>query len=70
MALIADTVGVGETSKPRMCDTVTISDVCAGLVLSAEKDAEEVAVELRPSMDKGGAANPKVGLLGSKNGKG
>ena len=70
MALIDDTVGVDETSEPRICDGVTISEVRVGLVLSAKKDAEEAAVELRPSMDKGGAAIPKVGLLGSKNGKG
>ena len=70
MVLIDDTVGVDETSKPRICDGVTISEVRAGLALSAEKDAEEAAVELGPSMDKGGAAISKVGLLGSKNGKG
>ena len=70
MALIDDTVGVDEASEPRMCGSVTISEVRAGLVLSAEKDVEEVAVELGPSMDKGGAAIPKMGLLGSKNGKG
>ena len=70
MALIDNTVGVDETSKPRICDGVTISKVRAGLVLSAKKDAEEAAVELRPSMDKGGVAIPKVGLLGSRNGKG
>ena len=34
-----------------MCDGVTISEVCTGLVLSVEKDAEEVVVELGPSMD-------------------
>ena len=70
MALIDDTVGVDETSEPQICAGVTISEVHVGLVLSEEKDAEEAAVELRPSMDKGGAAIPKVGLLGSKNGKG
>ena len=70
MALIDDTVGVDETSEPQICDEVTISEVRAGLALSTEKDAEEVAVELRPSMDKGGAAILKVGLLGSRNGKG
>ena len=68
--LIDDTVGGDETSEPRTCDGVTISEVRVGLALSAEKDAEEAAVELRPSMDKDGAAIPKVGLLGSKNGKG
>ena len=70
MALIDDMVGVDETSEPRICDGVTISEVCMGLALSAEKDVEEVAVEVRPSMDKGGAAISKLGLLGSKNGKG
>ena len=70
MALIDDTVGVDETSEPRICDGVTISEVRMGLALSAEKDAEEATVELRPSMDKGGVAIPKVGLLRSKNGKG
>ena len=70
MSLIDDTVGVDETSKPRVCDGVTISEVHAGRTLSAENDAKEAAVELGPSMDNGGAAIPKVGLLGSKNGKG
>ena len=42
----------------------------AGLTLSVEKDVKEAAVEVGPSMDKGGATIPKVGLLGSKNGKG
>ena len=69
MALIDDTIGVDETSEPRMCDGVTISEVRAGLVLSVEKDVEEAAVELRPSMDKSGAVILKVGLLGSRNGK-
>ena len=68
-ALIDDTVGEGETSEPRTCDGVTISEVCAGLALSAEKDAEEAVVELRPSMDESGAVIPNVGLLGSRNGK-
>ena len=68
--LIDDTVGGVETSEPQTCDGVTISEVRTGLALSAEKDAEEVAVDLRPSMDKGGVAISKVGLLGSKNGKG
>ena len=70
MALIDDTVEVDETSEPQICNGVTISEVRAGLALSAEKDAEEAAVELRPSMDKGRAVIPKVGLLGSNNGKG
>ena len=72
MALIDDTVGFTfvETSKSRVRDGVTISDVCAGLALSAVKDVEEAMVELGPSMDSGGAAIPKVGLFGSKYGKG
>ena len=53
-----------------MCDGVTISDVHGGLALSVVNDAKETMVELGPSMDNGGAAIPKVGLLGSKNGKG
>ena len=69
MALIDDTVGGGETSEPRTCDGVTISEVRAGLALSAEKDAEEAMVELRPSMDESGAVIPNVGLLGSRKGK-
>ena len=69
MALIDDIVGGGETLEPRACGGVTISEVRAGLTLSAEKDAEEVAVELRPSMDKSGAVISNVGLLGSRNGK-
>ena len=43
--------------------------MCAGLELSAVKDTEEVAVEVGPSIDRGGATTPKVGLLGSKCGK-
>ena len=70
IALIDDTVGVDETSEPRICDGVTISEVHSGLALLAEKDAEEAVVELRPSIDKGGATILKVGLLGLKNGKG
>ena len=70
MALIDDTVGVDETSEPRVCDGVTISDVHAELALLVVKDAEEALVELGPSMDNGGAAILKVGLLGSKYGKG
>ena len=70
MALIDDTVGGNKTSEPRVCDGVTISDVRAGLALSAVKDAEEAVIELGPSMDNGGVAILKVGLLGSKYGKG
>ena len=40
-----------------------------GLALSAEKDAEEAVVELRPSMDESGAGIPNVGLLGSSKEK-
>ena len=63
--LIDDMVGGVETSEPRMCDGVTISEVSAGLTLSAEKDAEEAAVELRPSIEKSGAVILNIGLLGS-----
>ena len=70
MALIDDAVRVDVTSEPRVCDGITISDVRAGFALSAEKDAEEAAVELGSSMDNGGVAITKVGLLGSKYGKG
>ena len=70
MALIDDIVGVDEASEPRMCGSVTISEVRAGLALSIEKDVEEAAVELGPSIDESGAAIPKVGLVGSKTRKG
>lgn len=72
MALIDDTVGFTfvETSESRVCDGLTISDVCVGLMLSVVKDIKEVAVELGPSMDSGGVAILKVGLFGSKYGKG
>ena len=72
MALIDDMVGVTfvETSEPRVCDGVTISDVCVGLALSAVKDAEEAAVELGPSIDSGGVEIPKMALFGSKYRKG
>ena len=53
-----------------MRDGVTISEVCAGLALSIVKDTEEFVVEVGPSIDSGGAAIPKVGLFGSKYGKG
>lgn len=66
MALIDDTVGMDKALEPRMCGSVTISVVCAGLTLLVE----EVVVELGPSIDKGGATIPKMGLLGSKDGKG
>ena len=67
--LIDDTVGGVETSEPRTCDGVTISEVRMGLALSAEKDVEETTVELRPSMEESGAVIPNVGLLGSSKGK-
>ena len=41
-----------------------------GLKLSTVKDTVEAMVEVSPSMDKGGAAIPKVGFSGSKYGKG
>jgi hypothetical protein len=53
-----------------VCDGVTISDVCVGLVLSAVKDTEESMVELGPSIDSGRARISKVGLFGSKYRKG
>ena len=68
-ALIDDTVGGVETSEPRTCDGVTISEEPMGLTLSAEKDAEEVVVELRPSIEESGAVIPNVGLVGSSKGK-
>ena len=72
MALIDDMVGFTfvETSESRVRDSVTISDVCAGLALLVVKDAEEAMVELGPSMDSGGATILKVGLFGLKYGKG
>ena len=72
MALTDDTVGFTfvETSESRVRDGVTILEVCAGLELSAVKDTEEAVVEVGPSIDRGGAAIPKVGLFGSKYGKG
>ena len=69
MALIDDTIGGVETSESRTCDGVTISEVHTGLTLSAEKDAEEAAVELRPSIEESGAVIPNVGWLGSSKGK-
>ena len=69
MALIDDTVGGVETSEPRTCDGVTIFEVHTGLTLSAEKDAEEAMVELRPSKEESGAVIPNVGWLGSSKGK-
>ena len=68
-SLIDDTVGGVETSEPRICEGVAISEVRAGLTLSAEKDTEEAAVELRPSIEESGAVIPNVGWLGSSKGK-
>ena len=68
-ALIDDTVGGVETSEPRTCEGVAISEVRAGLTLSAEKDAEEAAVELKPSIEESGAVIPNVGWVGSSKGK-
>ena len=72
MALIDDTMGFTfiETSESRVRDGVTISDVCAGLVLSMVKDTEEAFIELGPSIDSGRATIMKVGLFRSKYGKG
>ena len=68
-ALIDDMVGGVEASEPRTCEGVTISEVRAGLTLSAEKDAEEAAVELKPSIEESGAVIPSVGWEGSNKGK-
>ena len=68
-ALIDDTVGGVKTSEPRVCDGVTISEVHTGLTLLAEKDAEEAAVEFRPSIEENGAVIPNVGWAGSSKGK-
>ena len=68
-ALIDDTVGGVETSEPRTCDGVTISEVGTGLALLAEKDAEEAAVEFKPSTEENGAVIPNGGWAGSNEGK-
>ena len=72
MALIDDTVAFTfvETSKSRVHDGVTMSEVCAGLELSVVKDTEEAVVEVDSSIDRGGAEIPKVGLSESKYEKG
>ena len=67
--LIDDTVGGVETSEPRTCEGVTVSEVRTGLTLSVEKDAEEAAVELKPSIEESGAVIPNVGWVGSSKGK-
>jgi hypothetical protein len=65
MAPIDDMVGLTltETSESLVLCGVTILEVCVGLKISAVKDTVEVVVEVGPSMDK-------VGLFGSKYGKG
>ena len=68
-ALIDDTVGRVETSESRVWDGVAISEVRAGLTLSAENDAEEAAVEFKPSMKENGAGIPDGGWAGSNEGK-
>ena len=68
-SLIDDTVGGVETSESRVCDGVVISEVRAGPTLSAEKDAEEAAVEFKPSMEENGAVILNGGWAGSNEGK-
>ena len=72
MALTDDTVGFTfvETSESLVRDAVTILEVCVGLEISAVKNTEEDTIEVSPSIDRGGAEILKVGLLGSKYGKG
>ena len=72
MALTGDMVGLTliETSKSWVLCGVTIPKVCVGLNLSTVKDTVEAMVEVGPFMEKGGAAIQKVGLFGSKYGKG
>ena len=72
MALIDATEGFTfvETSKSRVRDGVTTPEVCVGLELLAVKDTEEATVEVGPSINRGGAAIPKVGLSRSKYKKG
>ena len=71
-ALADDTVGLTltKTSGSRVLGGVTIPEVCVGLKLSVVKDTVEATIEVGPSMDKGGEAIPKVGLLRSNYGKG
>ena len=68
-ALIDDMVGGVEASEPQTCEGVAILKVRVGLTLSAEKDAEEAAVELKPSIEESGAVIPNVGWVGSSKGK-
>ena len=72
MTLTDDIVGFTfvKTSESRVRDGVTISKVCVGLALLTVKDTKEATVEVGSSIDRGGMAIPKVGLFGSKYGKG
>ena len=72
MALTDDTVGLTlmETLESLVVCGVTIPEVWVGLKLYVVNDTVEAVVEVGPSMDKGEVAIPKVGLFGSKYGKG
>ena len=72
MALMDDTVGLTlmETLESLVLGGVTIPDDGVGLNLSIVKDTIEAMIEVGPSIDKGGAKIPKVGLFGSKYRKG
>ena len=72
MALMNDTVRLTltETSESLVLGGVTILDDGVGLKISTIKDTVEAKVEVAPSMDKGGATILKLGLFGSKYGKG
>lgn len=72
MALTDDTVGFTfvETLESQVHDGVTIAEVCAGLELLVVKETEEAMIEVGPSIDRGGATIPKVGLFGLNYGKG
>ena len=72
MALADDTVGLtlNETSESLVLGGVTIPDDGVVLKLSMVKDTVEAMVEVGLSIDKVGATIPKVGLFGSKYGKG
>ena len=69
IALMDDTVAGVEASETRTCEGVAISEVRAGLTLSAEKDVEEAAVEFKRSMEENGAVIPNGGWAGSNEGK-
>ena len=80
MALIEDTVGVAPTEKIEfmVCGggvTPTVDGVkvpvVSGLRISIVNDTVEVTVdEVSPSISKGGATSPNVGISGSMYGKG